>query len=279
MKEFKTDLYLKRLQKNSKFCQILNKTEVHLSFSEEDRLVLEDFDKSIEQFKTYENEILHVFEDQIITQSEVSNLIEKLSIFEDELEKFSRKRDIHKITLNKMINLIKSCEHMFVTVQYLEDIDRRVGGGYDSRKKKGYYLDENLYSESLGYLRSLINTDQMTVSTYKTKLEVFVIQLARLLGNVLQTLTTNVLYIKPTPLMTSIQDISKSIEQNLYKYYNVVRSNYLKEELSNAKDGLKEIAKHKDFQSRQQVKVKKWSGFIKGVEELGKLAEVLRKLD
>ncbi|MHA2357969.1 MAG: hypothetical protein ACXABK_04290, partial [Candidatus Heimdallarchaeaceae archaeon] len=225
-------------------------------------------------------EIDSMVEDKEITPYE----IDKMSALVDEITFVTnRLGDNHKENarvINKITDIYRNLEELVDKLKYTEDIEARFGQTYTAITKTGYTIYEDKYYEILNTLSSLLGKRKKADKSEEiSKLEREFINIANILGKILDYLTFNVLYVKPPHAISEFMNSLEILKATIVPIYTLIKYDYYSTEIEEAKTGLKKLYEEEEIKLGESIHIKGLFGRKEGINELEELSEIFRSID
>ncbi|MHA2298031.1 MAG: hypothetical protein ACXAEU_24015 [Candidatus Hodarchaeales archaeon] len=266
---------LHNVSNNAKFLR-----EKVLSLPESDSNTLMQLEKAVTNCDRYGEIIDQILEDDKMTPDEFLKLNRSLEELQDITSNIAINNNENEHIINLIFNFCKKLPKMLSKVQYLEDIDHRVfPDGYDSRKKTGYTIDDNVFYETIELMISMFDDSNNITSGEKSSIELEIINIARLIGLLEKHSVMNVLYIKPNSLMNETKNAINRLVSQINQCISLIKENYFREQIKEGITALEHLSTTSELRSGRDLKLRGIFTTKKGVQELGNLAYFLDLID
>ncbi|MFW9995816.1 MAG: hypothetical protein ACFFD4_27505 [Candidatus Odinarchaeota archaeon] len=273
------DLYTDRLQFLLEYARFLR--EEPLSLSGNDSSALLQLERTVADCDRHGQVMDEILEDTVMTPGELKQLETSLNELREIGAKTSLKKEQHALTINKIIKILQKLPKLLPEIQYLEDIEHRAfPDGYDSVKRIGHILDEDIYFDVLELLGDLFNARQEGVaSSEKSKAELELVNLARLVGYLEKHLVMNVLYVKPPGLILETKTTSRKLLTVIDPCSHLIKTDYFQGIIQEAVTAFEQLSGTEELRLGRNLKLKGLLRSKKGVGELENLASSLNLID
>jgi len=266
---------LEKMKKLSK-----NLVQSNLGLAYEDSQVIIKLEEGLMECMNCGWEIDSMLEDKEITPYEIdkmSSLIDEINFVTDRLG------DNHKENarvMNKITETYRLLEKLVEEVKYTEDIEAGFGQTYSAVTKKGYAIYEDKYYEILNSVSDYLRKKKKTSGSEDiSKLEREFVNIARILGKILDYISFNVLYIQPSHVISEFMNSLEVLKATIVPIFTLIKYDYYSTEIKEARIGLKQLYEEEEIKVGESIQIKGLFSRKKGIDELEELSEIFRSLD